>query len=137
MHEDFSREERIAASSDRAFGIVVGTLVALLSLLPLLFSAAGNFKWWWFAIGAILVVLALFWPAALRPLNKAWLRLGLLLFKLVNPIVLALIFFLCVAPIGLLMRLTGKDVLGLGIKRLARSYWITRETAPGSMKNQF
>jgi hypothetical protein len=76
----------------------------------------------------------------LNPLNRLWLKFGLLLYKIVNPIVLGLLFFATIAPIGLIMRLTGKDFLRLKLDREAKSYWIERAPpgpSPQSMRNQY
>ena len=76
----------------------------------------------------------------LAPLNRAWLYVGLLLQRVVSPVVLGILFFLTVTPIGLLMRLTGKNPLRLGFDREAQSYWIDRQPpgpAPDTMPRQF
>ena len=79
-----------------------------------------------------------FAPAMLRPLNLLWLRFGLLLHRVVNPIVMGLLFFAVFMPMGLLMRLSGKDFLRLRFRGGDTSYWITRVgSPPGSMRNQF
>ena len=132
-HEDFSREERASTSSDRAFGFTVGSIVVLLAFLPLLYPPRGQIWWWLLGLGALLIVLAAFWTAPLRPLNKAWLKFGLLLFRIVNPVVLFILFYGCITPIGWLMRATGKFPLRLKLDRSAKSYWIVRETLPGRM----
>lgn len=85
-------------------------------------------------------VCALFSPAVLAPLNKAWFGFGLLLGKIVSPVVLGAIFFLMITPVALLMRLSGRDVLGLHGKKYAHSFWIDRassEPNSESFKNQF
>jgi hypothetical protein len=83
---------------------------------------------------------ALVRPALLTPMNRLWTKFGLLLSKIMNPLVLGILFYATVVPIGLLMRATGKDPLRLKFDRAAPSYWIVREP-PGppaeSMKNQF
>jgi hypothetical protein len=92
------------------------------------------------AIGAPLVAFGLLAPGLLAPLNRAWTRLGLLLFKVVNPLVLGLIYLTTVVPIGLLMRLLGRDLLSLKLDRQAQSYWVVREPpgpAPETMIRQF
>jgi Saxitoxin biosynthesis operon protein SxtJ len=137
-HEDFSRKEAIKGSSDRNFGLVMAALFAIISLWPLIH--AEPIRWWALGGAATLAVMAWLWPAALAPLNRLWLKLGLLLYKVVNPIVLSLLFYATVAPIGLLMRVLGKDPLRLHRDPDAESYWIHRTPpgpAPESMKNQF
>ena len=95
---------------------------------------------WWLAIGLVLILLAVVWPAALAPLNRLWLKFGLLLHKFVNPIVMTLLYVSTIVPIGVLMRLSGKDPLRLKPSPDAESYWIVRDprgARPEDMKNQF
>ena len=146
-HETFAREEEIEGSTDRGFGLTVGgILLAILAVrLGLGWWGSGEVRFGWFdwalgGIGSVLVVLGLLAPALLAPLNRGWTKLGLILFKVVNPIVLGLIFLLTIVPIGLLLRAFGKDPLRLRFEPEAESYWITREPpgpSPESMPQQF
>ena len=97
-------------------------------------------RWWALGVAAVFAALAFMWTALLAPLNRLWLKLGLVLYKVVNPIVLGLLFYVTVTPISLLMRVLGKDPLRLRRDPDAASYWIERTPpgpAPESMKNQF
>ena len=138
LHEDFSREEHVKAGSDRGFGQVFAGFFALLAALS---WWRGHTGWHYtLPIAAAFLLVAYTWPGALAPLNRLWLKFGLLLYKIVNPIVLGLLFFVTIAPIGLVMRLFGKDFLRLRMDRQAASYWIDRRPPgppPQSMKNQF
>jgi hypothetical protein len=92
------------------------------------------------AVGIVLVVLGLLAPAWLRPLNTAWTKLGLILFKVVNPVVLGLIFLLTIVPIGLIRQLFNRDPLKMNFDPSAKSYWVTRDPpgpAPETMNQQF
>jgi predicted membrane metal-binding protein len=140
MHEDFTRTETVKGSSDRSFGFVMAAFFALLALFPLLHGPLSSIRWWALVVAAAFLALALLWPAPLRPLNRAWLKLGLLLSKIVSPIVMMVLFYATVTPIGVLMRWAGKDPLRLRRDPAATSYWIPREPpgpAPNSMKQQF
>jgi len=140
MHEDFTREEKVHGSSDRSFGLVMAAFFAIVALWPLLQGPLSAIRWWALAIAAAFLALALLWTAPLRPLNQLWLKLGLLLSKVVSPVVLMVLFYATVTPIGVLMRWTGKDPLRLRRNSAAASYWIPREPpgpAPDSMKQQF
>ena len=140
MHEDFSREEEVKGSSDRSFGLVLAGFFALVALGPLVRAPHDQIRYWAFAPALVFLLLALFWTAPLAPLNRLWLKLGLLLFRVVSPIALGLLFYLTMTPIGLLMRATGKDPLRLKRDPAAASYWLPREPPgppPESMKNQF
>jgi hypothetical protein len=140
MHEDFTREGDVHGSSDRAFGLVMAVFFAIVAIIPLLHQSHTSVRWWALGVVAVFLALALLWPAALRPLNRLWLRLGLLISRIVSPIVLAMLFYATVTPVGLLMRAVGKDPLRLRRNAAVASYWIPREPpgpAPDSMKNQF
>jgi predicted membrane metal-binding protein len=138
FHESYSRDEAVVGSSDRSFGIVMAAAFALISLLKLW---RGGLSWpWTSGVAALCLAAALFYPAILRPFNRLWLKFGLLLHKLVNPIVMAVVFFGTVLPTGLIMRALGKDPLRLKRRPNANSYWIERRPpgpSPETMKDQF
>lgn len=121
--------------SERQFGLLVGGVLALLSLLPLI--KGGEARLYLLIPGAALIVLGLAAPATLKPLNWLWFQLGLLLGKVIAPIVMAIIFFTVVWPTGIFMSLRGGDLLNLKWNKDASSYWTHRDSKPGSMKNQF
>ncbi len=103
-------------------------------------SEPRHYRLWALIAAGVFLVPALVFPKVLHPLNKLWMRFGALLQKIVSPIVLGALFFLTVTPMGLLMRLIGKDLLRLKKDPDASSYWIER-TPPGpppdTMRNQF
>ena len=132
------RVDRGAApeSSDRSFGFVFAVVFALIAGWPLWHGEAP--RWWAVVVALAFAAVALMRPNILHPLNRAWLALGRLLHLVVSPIVMGAIFFLCVTPIGWIMRRRGKDVLSLARRPDLPSYWITRDPAEvQSMKNQF
>jgi Saxitoxin biosynthesis operon protein SxtJ len=123
-------------SSDRSFGFVFAVVFALIAGSPL--WSGGPLRWWALGLAAAFALVAVAQPRILHPLNRAWLALGRLLHLVVSPIVMGAVFFLCVTPIGWIMRLRGKDVLSLSRRSDLSSYWITRDQAQAqSMKNQF
>jgi hypothetical protein len=137
-HEDFSREQQVKASSNRAFGWVFVTVFLVIALWPLLFG--GGLRWWSLIVSALVMLVTVGAPSLLTVPNRLWLGFGLLLHRIVNPLVLGIMFYLVVMPIGLLMRAFGKDFLRLRRNDSAESYWIEREPPgpePGSMSNQF
>jgi hypothetical protein len=137
LHEDFKRAEPAKPGSDRNFGLVMAGAFLVLGGVKLWHGHASGLIF--LALSALFAAFALFWPARLAPLNWLWFRFGILLHKIVSPIVMAVMFFLVVTPIGLLMRACGR----LPLQRFdsaASSYWLTRTepTAPqGSMRRQF
>jgi hypothetical protein len=137
-HEAFSRDERIVAGSDRSFGLVMAAAFTAVTLLNLWHS--GRVWPWTGGLAALFLAAALLRPAILNPLSRLWLKFGLLLHGVVNPIVMALIFYGTVLPTGLVMRALGKDLLRLKRQPDAESYWIVRQPpgpAPETMKDQF
>ncbi|HEX3117383.1 MAG TPA: hypothetical protein VHQ48_18090 [Bradyrhizobium sp.] len=137
-HEVFSRDEKVVAGSDRSFGLVMAAGFTVLTLLNA--WHAGRLWPWTGGLAALFLAAALLRPAALHPLNLVWLRFGLLLHGVVNPVVMALVFYGTVLPTGLVMRMLGKDLLRLKQQPDADSYWIVRAPpgpSPETMKDQF
>jgi hypothetical protein len=137
-HEAFERDEEIVAGSDRSFGFVMAGAFAVVTALN--GWHAGRIWPWTAALAVIFLVAALLRPAMLNPLNRVWLKFGLLLHKVVNPVIMALLFYGTVLPTGLVMRAMGKDLLRLKREPDAASYWIVRAPpgpAPETMKDQF
>src|SRR2546427_13081356 len=108
-HEDFSRTEGMRAGSDRSFGLVVGGFLLIIGLMPLIKGQTP--RWWALACGAALWIVGWVRPSLLHGPNLLWVKLGLWLNRLVSPIVAGLLFFLVFTPIGLLLRVLGKDPL--------------------------
>ena len=111
---------------------------ALLSLLN--FWRSGGWWPWGLAIAALFGAAAFLAPKPLKPLNLAWFKFGLLLHRIVNPLIMSLVYYLSVVPTGLIMRALGRDLLRLKIDRDADTYWIPRQPpgpAPETMKDQF
>lgn len=139
LHEDFGRgKDYEKSSSDRSFGLVFGAVFTLIGVAPTLSGAP--LRLWAVGVAVLFFLLAFVKPAVLSPLNRLWLKLGHVLQSIVSPIVLGALFFLTVAPIGLVLRLTGRDLLGLRWDRGASTYWVVRNPpgpSPESMRNQF
>lgn len=137
-HEVFSRDEKIVAGSDRSFGLVMAGAFAAVTLLNAWHM--GRVWPWSGGLAAMFLVAGLLRPKLLHPLNLIWLRFGLLLHRVMNPIVMALLFYGTVLPTGLVMRMLGKDLLRLKRQPDADSYWIVRQPpgpSPETMKDQF
>ena len=137
IHERLTGDEPAPVSgSERGFGVLFTIVLAAVGLFPLLERQPPH--WWTLAAAAGLLAAAVRKPKLLAPFNRAWFRLGLILQRFVNPLVLALLFFLVVTPTGVMMRLVRRDPLRLRRDPDAASYWIHRVApAPASMKNQF
>lgn len=137
FHEEISRDHEVKLGSNRSFGLVFCAAFTLIALLPLI--SGHPVRWWSLVVAAVFLLVALAAPAVLAPLNRLWAKVGLLLSKIVNPVIMALLFFVVITPIGLIMRALGKDPLRLKTTG-ETSYWIVR-TPPGpkpeTMKDQF
>ena len=126
--------DEVKISSNRSFGIVFFVVFLLIALYPLTYG--GEIRIWSLIISTIFLILGLLNSEILTPLNKIWFKFGILLGKIVSPLIMGVIFFLVVTPIGLIMRLLGKDVLNLKYNK-NKSYWIEKNGPKSKMKNQF
>ena len=133
-HESFQRDDDNIGSSNRNFGLVFAGVFAIVGLLPLIHGDAP--RSWSLAIAAAFAIAAFLSPGILAPLNHLWMKVGLLLHKVVSPIVLGLLFFLVITPMGVAMRIFGKDPLRLRREPASASYWIER-TPPGPPSASF
>jgi hypothetical protein len=128
----------VTMGSERSFGLVFATVFTTIALWPLV--GGGTIRLWALLLAAAFVVVGWAWPAVLRPLNVAWFRFGLLIGAVTTPIVMALLYVTTFLPTGLVLRLTGRDVLGLQREPSRSSYWAVRDDGSperGTMKRQF
>ena len=128
------QNKEIKLPSNKNFGIVFFIVFLIVGLYPLINSE--NIRIWSLIISLIFLVFGLLNSKILTPLNKLWFKFGILLGKIISPFVMGIIFFLVVTPIGLIMRLLGKDVLNLKYSK-NKSYWIEKNGPKSKMKNQF
>jgi len=139
-HESFS-EHIVEGPSNRSFGYTVGgILLAIVLVRWLVTGSVSSISVGLAAIGTVLVLLALAFPNSLSVPNRLWMRLGLLMFKVVNPAVMMLIYGTAFVPIGLFLRWRGYDPLAASLDKCADTYWTTREQNepdPATMRNQF
>ena len=124
----------IKIGSNRSFGLVFFVVFLLISIYP--FLKDGDIRLWSLIISIIFLFLGLLNSNVLSPLNKLWFRFGLLLGKIISPIIMGIIFFLVVTPIAIIMRLFKKDLLNLKFKE-NNTYWIDKTGPKSKMKNQF
>ena len=124
----------IKIGSNRSFGIVFFIVFLLIAIYPLLSDE--SVRLWSLAIATIFFILGIINSSLLSPLNKIWFKFGLLLGRLISPLVMSLIFFLVVTPIALLMKLLKKDLLNLKFNK-DNTYWIVKSGPKSKMKNQF
>ena len=120
--------------SNRNFGIVFFVVFLIISFWPLLND--GNIKVWSIILAIFFLILGLINSRILTPLNIVWYKFGILLGSVVSPIVMGIVFFAVVTPTSLLMKIFGKNLLGLK-KNYKRSYWIEKSQIKSKMNNQF
>ena len=129
----------VKGSSDRSFGVVFAVVFTIIGLWPWFMRGASPHLWA-LTLAALFAGAAFIVPRVLAPLNRAWLRFGLALHGIVNPVVMGLLYYGAVVPMGLIVKLAGKDLLRLKRDPGAASYWIRRDP-PGpsaaSMTKQF
>ena len=124
----------IKINSNRSFGIVFFIVFLLISVHPLINDE--NIRYWSLIISLIFLILGLLNSKILTPLNKIWFKFGILLGKIISPLVMGIIFFFVVTPTGLLMKMLKKDLLNLKFNS-DQSYWIEKTEPKSKMKNQF
>lgn len=139
LHEDLRREDRAAGPTDRRFGLTLGAVLAPIAIWKTLHGSL-----WGLLCGALALALigcALVRPALLSQLNLIWLRFGLLLHQITSPVIMAVLFYGTILPVGLLMRMLGKDPLRLRLNRTAeQGYWLPRlepRSPSEAMRQQF
>lgn len=135
LHEEFSREDVVERASNKRFGLVVGSIAV----------AFGCIRTWWhseigwvsgalIAIGVVLILAALIKPDVLEHANRGWMKLGLLLHKVTNPIFLGGMYAIAIVPTGLMMRAFGVDPMGQRRPR-GDTYWIAREAGGSTVQS--
>ena len=123
-------------SSNRSFGLLFFVVFLVISFWPL--TKKSEINLYLISIALIFLVLGLLNSKILSPLNKAWIKLGEILGRIVAPVVMAIVYFLILTPISLLVRLFGKDLIGMKFSNdIKKSYWIKRKKNLGSMDKQF
>lgn len=138
-HQPIQSFRKIAAGSNRTFGLAFGFLFAILGVWPWIHRGESP-RLWLIILSAAVLTAAVLRPHWLAPLNRAWFKLGLALNMIVSPVVMALLFFGAVMPIGLILRIKGSDLLHLRKEPESATYWTFRQPpgpAPDSMTKQF
>ena len=124
----------VKIGSNKSFGIVFFIVFLLISLYPL--TNHENIRIWSLIISLIFLILGLLNSKILNPFNKLWFKFGMILGRIISPIIMSIIFFLVVTPIALIMKLLKKDLLNLKFNK-TNTYWIEKSGPRSKMKNQF
>ena len=128
------KNTEIKIGSNKSFGIVFFIVFLLIAIYPLINN--GELRIWSLVVAIIFFILGLINSKVLTPLNKLWFKFGLLLGKIVSPLIMGIIFFFVVTPTAFIMRIIGKDLLNLKFNN-KKSYWIEKTGPKSKMKNQF
>ena len=125
------------SASNRSFGLLLGAICLIITAI---YSWHGHMSYAWALSALVFLAISLTIPRVLAPAKRLWLKIAELLSIIVSPIALGLMYVVAMVPVGLLIRLSGKDLLSLKRESSARSYWIDRTAggpAPESLKDQF
>ena len=128
-------DSKIKISSNRSFGLLFFIVFLIVALWPLKYEE--DTRLWSLALSIIFFILGVLNSKLLTPLNKLWFKFGIFLGFIVSPIVMGIVYFLVVTPIGTFMRLLGKDLLKTSKVKSTYTYWIKRDKKHSTMKKQF
>ncbi len=128
-------KSNIKMGSNRSFGLVFFVVFLILGLWPV--KSGGDINIFLILISLVFLFLVITKSKFLTPLNKLWFKFGMKLGAIIAPIVMGVVFFLVVTPIGIIMKITGRDLINKKINKNIKTYWINRKKAVGSMKRQF
>mgnify|MGYP001220481306 CR=1 FL=1 len=130
-----SLNKSVKISSNRSFGLLFFAVFFIISVWPL--KSQEDLRLWALVLSLIFLFLGIINSKFLNPLNKIWFKFGILLGSIVSPIVMGVVFFVVVTPVGMVMRFLNKDLLKLKMHKNIDSYWINRNKEKSTMKNQF
>ena len=122
-------------NSNKSFGLLFSIVFLIIGMWPL--KNGDSLNIYFIAISSTFLILGLINSKLLSPLNKIWIKLGEILGIIISPIVMFLVYFIVLTPVSLIVRLFGKDLLGLKFFKKNDTYWIKRKSNLGSMNNQF
>ena len=131
MKKSFHKNKK---KSNKSFGILFFIVFLVIGFWPNIHGE--EIRIWSISLSLLFLILGLLNSKILTPLYYAWIKLGLFLGKFISPVVMVIIFYLIISPVGIALRLIGKDPL---MKKYSKksSYWIQREKKMNSMKMQF
>ena len=121
--------------SNKSFGLLFFVVFLIIGLWPLKNGESLNF--YFITVSVVFLILGLLNSKLLSPLNKSWIKLGEILGIIIAPIVMALVYFVILTPISIIVRVFGKDLLGLKLFKEKETYWIKRKKNLSPMKKQF
>ena len=132
--KEIKKYHNIEIGSEKNFGFIFSAIFLIVAFYPWLQDK--DMRLWSIIISGLLIILSIFFPKTLILPNKLWFKFGIILGNIVSPIVMGIIFFLTVTPIGLIMKMLNKDILEEKMNK-EKSYWKNKNSLNSSMKNQF
>ncbi|MDC0044638.1 SxtJ family membrane protein [Pelagibacteraceae bacterium] len=132
--KEIKKYHNIEIGSEKNFGFIFSAIFLIVAFYPWLLDK--DMRLWSIIISGLLIILSIFFPKTLILPNKLWFKFGIILGNIVSPIVMGIIFFLTVTPIGLIMKMLNKDILEEKMNK-EKSYWKNKNSLNSSMKNQF
>jgi hypothetical protein len=135
IHEDFGRAHRLPRLSDRSFGLAFAVVFLILGLFPML--RGGRMRGWALGVSGAFLLAAVVRPGLLGPVNTVWLQFNVIIRRILTPVLMGIVFYLVVTPMGMVMRLLRRDALGRRLEPAAGTYWIDHDHGDRDMRNQF
>lgn len=136
---DVTSHTEVEIGSNKSFGLVFAAVFAIIAFWPLVFHGS-SLRLWALTIAAIFLAVTYLAPQVLKPLNRVWFLFGMLINKIVTPLVMGIIFVSTVVPIGLIRRMLNPDPMNQKFDPSSDSYWAQRDpemTKQTSMRKQF
>lgn len=135
FHESYDRKQKFSVGSDKKFGF---TFAAIFLFCAIFFKISFLIKTLFALLALIFAAISILKPSRLHKINVIWGRFGLLINKIVSPVVLAILFYFVFMPVGLFLKITGKDILNKKINKKIATYWVdSSRTLNTSMRDQF
>jgi len=119
----------------KKFSLIWSLIFLIVSIWPLFYG--NEIRLWAVVIMFIFGAIAFLRPSLLNSFYKIWVKVGEFIGSIISKVIMAILFYGMFTPIALILRLLGKDLLGKKLDKNSSSYWVKRETQPGSLKNQF
>lgn len=120
----------------RVFGLIWTGILSVVTYYPV-YKSTGDFRLWSLLLGSVFLILSIISPKLLIPFYKIWVKFGEFIGNIISKVILTVVFFILIFPLGILLKATGKDFLRKNNFKKVNSYWIKREEQPGNIKYQF
>ena len=120
----------------RVFGLIWTGILSVVTYYPV-YKSTGDFRLWSLLLGSVFLILSIISPKLLIPFYRIWVKFGEFIGNIISKVILTVVFFILIFPLGILLKATGKDFLRKNNFKKVNSYWIKREEQPGNIKYQF